>query len=546
MRGTMADRLCHLLLALALAFISVPCGAAAPREFRWATKSDALTLDPHGANEAVTLGLLGNVYEALTRYDDRLTLKPALAEAWERRQPTTWRFALRRGVRFHNGNPFTADDVIFSWRRAAGDTSDVRVYARKAVAIRKLDDYTIEIDTPAPNPLLPRDLAFLYIMDEEWARQHGAETAVGIGAGELANFAGLQTNGTGPFRVSERHAELKTVLQRVAEGGREVDGDLVDGRVDVAVMMPIATDSTRVAALMSGSVDAIADVPIQDWRRIANTTDLALFTTPEARTIFLGFDQARPALRHASVQDRNPFQDRRVRAAFAHAIDVPLISEKMMGGAAKPAGLLVAPEIQGFSARLNQPYPYDPERAKMLLAEAGLGQGFSVTLDCPNNRYVNDERTCQAVAAMLAKVGVAVDVLAQPKGRFFAKVLSGGGFDTSFFLLGWVPVTFDSLNVLVNLAACRALDAGRGQFNLGGYCNAEVDALIRDIEVEMDEGRRQQLIERAFSIIRDDVGFIPLYQPPVSLAARRGIHLQVRPDGVLYLKDVVLKDVGVP
>ncbi|MCU0839702.1 MAG: ABC transporter substrate-binding protein [Rhodospirillales bacterium] len=519
-------------IVAAVALLATP---AAAQTFKWAAKSDALTLDPHGANEAVTLGLLANVYDGLTRYDERLDLQPALATSWQRTAATVWTFHLRRGVHFHDGSPFTADDVIFSWRRASGDASEVRTYARKVQAIRRLDDHTIEIATPAPNPLLPRDLAFLYVMNEAWSRRHHAEAAAGIGSGTLSNHAGVNTNGTGPFRIVERRGELSTTLQRVPGSWRPVTGN-----AETAVMTPIAFDGTRVAAILSGSVDAITDVPIQDWRRIDNQPGIALATAREARTLFLGFDQSRDELLYASVQGANPFKDRRVRAAFAHAIDVDRINEKVMGAAAWPAGLLVAPEIVGFSAALNQPYAHDLERARALLAEAGYGSGFSLTLDCPNNRFVNDERICLAVAAMLAKIGISVEVRAVPKARYFARVLAGGGFRTSFFLMGWVPTSFDSHNVLFNLAACRDLAAGVGQFNIGGYCNPEVDELTRQIEVEMDADRRQRLIETAFARIREDVGFLPLFQPPVSLAVRRGITVVARPDNILDLGTVVI------
>lgn len=535
--GRALDRRPPLVPRLALMVATLCALAASPvataRTFTWAAKSDALTLDPHGANEAVTLGLLGNVYEGLTRYDERLQLEAALATSWQRTGATRWTFALRPGVRFHNGAPLTADDVIFSWQRAGGETSDVRVYARKATAMRRLDDHTVEIETAVPNLLLPRDLAFLYIMSAAWAREHGAITAAGVGGG--ANHAGQHANGTGPYRIVERQGELRTTLERFPHYWRPIPGN-----VATATMVPIAFDGTRVAALLSASVDAITDVPIQDWPRVRDHPEFTLVTGREARTIFLGMDQARPQLLHASVKAANPFKDVRVRAAFAHAIDVRLIAEKVMAGGAWPAGLLVAPEINGFVAALNEPYAYDPARARALLAEAGFGGGFRVTLDCPNNRFVNDERICLAVAAMLAKVGIRVDVLAQPKARYFAKVLSGGGYDTSFFLQGWVPTSFDSHNVLFNVAACRDPATGAGQFNLGGYCHPEVDALVRDIEVETNEERRQRLIERAFTLIREDYGFLPLHQPPVSLAARRGITVIARPDAILDLRTVVV------
>jgi peptide/nickel transport system substrate-binding protein len=211
-----------------------------------------------------------------------------------------------------------------------------------------------------------------------------------------------------------------------------------------------------------------------------------------------------------------------------------------MRDAATPSGLMVAPQINGHNPALNQPYAYDPAKSKQLLAEAGYPDGFEVTMDCPNNRYVNDERICQAVVGMLAKVGVKVDLLAQPKSKYFAKVLAQNNFDTSFYLLGWTPGSIDSHNVLQNLLACRSKETKAGQFNLGGYCNPKVDELSSQIGGETDPDRRQALIDAAFQIHKDEVGHIPIHQQPLSWGVRDGVTVAQRADNVLDFRNVVL------
>ncbi len=523
-----------LIAALAVA---VPASQADAQTFRWAFQGDLQSLDPHALNETFTLGFLGNVYEGLTAYDKDLNLIPALAESWENVGPTTWIFRLRKGVKFHNGNPFTAADVVMSWKRSLSEGSDMKAYGRKIKDIRIIDDYTIEIETPAPNPILPRDLVFLYIMDAEWAEANNTLEATNVKGGEEGNYANLNANGTGPFMVVERQPDVRTVLVRAPDYWREIEGNVERG-----VFTPIAQDATRVAALISGELDMAYPIPVQDWDRLEAAEGVRPLTGPEARTIFLGMDQARDELLYSNVKGRNPFKDRRVRLAFALAIDVEAIRDKIMRGASVPAGLMVAPQINGFNPELNDRWPYDPERAKALLAEAGYPDGFEITMDCPNNRYVNDEKICQAVAAMLAKIGVKVDLLAQPKSKYFAKVLAQNDYDTSFYLLGWTPGTFDSHNPIFNLMMCRDKETGAGLFNLGGYCNPRVDELGRLIESETDPEKRQAMIDEAFRIHKEDVGHIPLHQQPLSWGVRDGIALVQRPDNVLDLRYVRVLD----
>ena len=299
---------------------------------------------------------------------------------------------------------------------------------------------------------------------------------------------------------------------------------------------PIAQDATRVAALISGNVDMAYPVPVQDWKRLDDAKGVMPLAGPEARTIFLGFDQLRDELLYSNIKGKNPFKDLRVRQAFIKAIGVEAIKKKVMRGASVPAGLLVAPQINGYSAALNDRPSYDPKAAKKLLADAGYPNGFEVTMDCPNDRYVNDERICQAAASMLAKIGVKVTLLAQTKSKYFGKVLAQNNYDTSFFLLGWTPSTFDSHNPISALMACRGRADKLGAFNLGGYCNPRINELAALIQSETNQTKRQSMIDEAFKIHKDEVGHIPLHQQPLSWGVSEKVKLVQRPDNVLDLR----------
>jgi peptide/nickel transport system substrate-binding protein len=252
-------------------------------------------------------------------------------------------------------------------------------------------------------------------------------------------------------------------------------------------------------------------------------------------------DQFRDELLYSSVKGKNPFKDKRVRAAFAHGINLDAITAKVMRGAATPAGLMVAPQINGFNPTLNEPYAYDPAKSKKLLVEAGYRDGFAVTMDCPNDRYVNDEEICQAVVGMLAHIGIKVDLLKQSKAKFFGKVLSRGNFDTSFYLFGWTPGSMDSHNVFQNLFACQNKNKNLGLFNLGNYCDARVDEITDLIGSETDPAKRQVLIDEGFSIVKEQVGYLPVHQQPLSWGVSDKFDVVQRADNVFDFRSIRLR-----
>jgi peptide/nickel transport system substrate-binding protein len=502
-----------LKTTLIAAALALACGAASAVTLRVANQGDAMSMDPHSLNESLQLSFTGNVYEPLVGRDAKLALTPALATAWRQTSPTVWRFDLRQGVTFHDGTPFTADDVVFSFKRAAGDGSDMKSYTSSIKEVRKVDSHAVEIETTAPFPILPDVISLVYIMSKKWCEDNKAELPVDRRKG-IENAASFRANGTGPFRLRERQPTQRTTLQRnPAYWGK------VEGNVTEVIFTPIGNDATRVAALLSGEVDLMEPVPLQDVARIAANPNLKVMQGPELRTIFLGMDQKRDELQFSSVKGKNPFKDKRVRQAFYQAIDIETIKSRVMRGAATPTGLMVAPGIKGFVPELNKRLPYDPEGAKKLLADAGYPNGFEVGMNCPNDRYVNDGDICQAVAANLARIGVKVNLMAESKVTYFPKILRR---DTSFYLLGWTPGTYDSHNPLVSLMATPT-DKGQGQFNLGAYSNPKVDELTARIQSETDQAKRNAMIAEAFKIHQDDIGHIPLHQQALAWAMKKNV-----------------------
>lgn len=498
---------------------------------RIGNQGDALSMDPHSLNESLQLSVTGNVYEPLVNRNADLALVPGLATAWRQTSPTVWRFELRKGVTFHDGKAFTADDVLFSFERASGDGSDMKSYTNDIQAVRKIDSHTVEIETKAPFPILPDVISLVYIMSKQWAEENQATRPVDRRRG-VENAASFRANGTGPFRLRERQPNVRTTFVRNGNYWGKIEGNAVN-----VEFTPIGNDATRVAALLSGQVDVIEPVPLQDVARINASGKLKVLQAPELRTIFLGMDQKRDELLYSSVKGKNPFKDKRVRQAFYQAIDINGIQRTVMRGASNPTALMVGPGINGFDPKLNTRLPHDPEAARKLLADAGYPNGFEVTMNCPNDRYVNDGAICQAVTANLSRIGVKVNLQAETKGTYFPKILRR---DTSFYLLGWTPGTYDSHNPLNALMRCVD-DKGAGQFNLGSYCNPRLDELTVKIQSETDPTKRQAMISEAFKIHADDIGHLPLHQQALAWGVAGNVTLKQRADNFMPFRYMSVK-----
>lgn len=531
------NRMLHMMLAgiaMAILVAATQPATAQAKELKWAFQGTLHSMDPYSLNETFTLGTLGNVYEGLVRRGPGLQIEPALAERWVLMEPTRWRYHLRRGVKFHDGTPFTADDVVFSFNRARHDNSDVKGKLTTVERIVKIDKYTIDFITKTPNPILSSEQETWLIMSKKWSEKNGAENPESA-AGKGESYARRHSNGTGAFKLVSREADVKTVFQAF-DGWWDRKNS--SHNVTKVTFTPIGSDATRVAALLSGNVDMAYPIPVQDMERVRRNSGTSMLVGPEVRTIYLGMDMFRDELLYSNVKGKNPFKDKRVRQAVYQAIDAEAIKKKVMRGLSTPTAMMIAPGIIGYTTKFKR-LPHDPGKAKRLLAQAGYPKGFTVTMDCPNNRYVNDEAICQAVVSMLAKVGIKVNLLAQPKSIYFGKILAPK-LDTSFYLLGWQPDSFDSWNPLFNLLNCPH-ESGKGKFNLGGYCNPEVDRLTGQILSETDSHKRGDLLDKVWAQVISDIATIPIHQQAVAWGMSTRISLKQRADNVFHWRHVVIK-----
>jgi peptide/nickel transport system substrate-binding protein len=525
------------VLALALGM-----GTADAKTFKYAFQGDLNALDPYTLNETFTLGALGHVMEGLTKRDKDLKIIPGLAEKWEVVDPLKWRFTLRKGVKFHDGSDFTADDVVFSLERLRSPDSQIKSRVPAGVTAVKVDDHTVDFVLPTPNPILHAEWDTWYIYSRKWAEANGATQAQSPRATSLSP-ASLKANGTGPFTIVSHEPGVKTVFKPNAGWWGKPEHNLTE-----VIFQTIKSDATRVAALLSGEIDMMDPVPVQDLERINASPNARAMTGPEIRTIFLNFDQVRDELLYADVKGKNPFKDVKVRKAFYQAIDIEAIKSRVMRNTSVPAALLISPLLFARAGEFKR-HAYDPEASKKLLAEAGYPNGFEITMDCPNDRYVNDEAICQAVVGMLNRVGVKAKLNAMPKAKYFEKAgpTPSKPYDSSFNLLGWTPGSGDSWNVITSLAGCRDANA-KGKvwpgaiFNYGGYCNDKVDELAKGILTELDIAKRDGMIAEAYKIIHDEVGLIPLHQQSLVWGVSKKIDMVQRADNQILFYWVNKKD----
>ena len=520
----------NLLAAALLAgtALSAPFAQAAP--FRWANDGDVNSMDPYSRSETFLLSFTANIYEPLVRRSRDLKVEPALAESWEQPSPTVWRFKLREGVKFADGTPLTADDVVFSAERVMGPGSNLKHYLAAVKAVRAIDARTVEFETANPDPIFLEEITGWVIMSRRWAEANNATRVADLTARE-ENFATRNAMGTGPFVLGTREPDQRTTLRPNPGWWDKPEHNLTDVSLNI-----ISNASTRVAALLSGEVDMIYTVPPQDTDRLGRTQGIRLVQQPELRTIFLGMDQGRDELLKSDVRGRNPFKDVRVRRAMQLAIDLEAIKTRVMRGQSRPTGLMIGPGVNGWTEAMDHVVKPDLAESRRLLAEAGYPQGFGVTMDCPNDRYVNDEAICTAVVSMLARVGVKVTLAAQTRARYFAEINSPR-FNTSFYMLGWTPSTYDAHNMLFPILGTRG-EGGRGLFNSGAYSNPRVDALTDRVAVETNPAERQKLIDEAMRIHREDVGHIPLHQQTVIWATRNNVELVQQADNYFPLRFV--------
>jgi peptide/nickel transport system substrate-binding protein len=490
-------------------------GTADAKPFRWSSQGDLQTSDPHSQNENLTNLFAQQVHDTLVMRDKKLAIVPGLALSWARLNDTTWRFVLRQGVRFHDGSPFTADDVVFSIERAQHPNSLLRQYANLLGKPRRIDDHTVELVQADANPILLQHATLIYIMSKAWSARHRVEQPLDFKSGQ-DSYAARHAMGTGPWMLVAREPDVKTVLRRNPNWWGKHEGNVTE-----ITYRPIQSDATRTAALFSGQLDFVLDPPPQDVARIKAHPDLKVVEGTENRVVFFGFDQHRDELVYSNVKGKNPFKDKRVRQAVYHAIDIEALRTKTMRGSAVPTGG-ITPSILASNPDAERRLPYDPAAAKRLLAEAGYARGFEVGMHCPNNRYINDEEICVAVASMLARVGIQVKVTTQPRATYFPRLER---YDTSFYMLGWGGAITDAQPTLSPVLRSYDKASGQGNYNYGRYSNPKLDALIDAAAKEMNPDKRSGLIREALAMHNENVYHVPLHRQVIPWAMRRNVNV---------------------
>lgn len=524
-----------ILAAAIVAAGALATASADARSLKWARSGDSLTLDPHAQNEGPTHALNHHIYEPLVHRDTEGKLVAALATSWRiTDDPNVWEFKLRPNVKFHNGNAFNADDVIFSIERAQQPTSDMKGLLTSVDAVTKADDLTVLIKTKGPNPLLPNNFGDLFIMDKEWSGANNVQKPQDFKNKE-ENFAVRNANGTGPFSLVSREPDVRTVLKR-NEGYWGVGQ--VPLEITELVYLPIKADATRLAALLSGEVDFVQDVPVQDIERLRSSQNLRVNIGPENRTIFFGMDVASPDLKSDSVEGKNPFADKRVRQAMNMALNRVAIQRVAMRGQSVPTGVIMPPFVNGWTKELDAAPAGDINAAKKLLADAGYGSGFSVTLHCPNDRYVNDEAICQSAVGMWGQIGVKVNLVSQSKAIHFPLIQKNPP-ETEFYLVGWGVPTFDSEYIFSFLYHTRADKFG--SWNATRYSSPEADSMIKSLSSEIDNTKRDATIAKLWAIFKEEAIYLPLHHQALAYAMKAGFNIPVDVSNQPKLKYVSLK-----
>ncbi|SKA74445.1 ABC transporter substrate-binding protein [Desulfobaculum bizertense] len=472
---------------------------ASAKTLKVAFAADPVSLDPHVQLSGGMLQYSHLVFDPLIRWTKDMNFEPRLATKWERIDPLTERFYLRKGVKFHSGNDFTAKDVKWTFDRLK-KSQDYKALFEPFEDIKIIDDYTIDIKTSKPYPLLlnmatyifPMDSKFYTGMDEESGQPKDAIIKTG------KSFALNHESGTGKYKVTFREHGVRMEFTAF-----ENYWDKKSGNVDKIILTPIKENATRVAALFSGDVDFIMPVPPQDYDRIDKSEKVNLVTMPGSRIISLQLNQKR----------RPEFKDPRVRLAMIYACNNAGIAKKIMKGRAVAAGQQAPEGYVSYQADLKP--RYDLNKAKQLMKEAGYENGFTCTMISPNNRYVNDEKIAQAFVSMMAKLKIRVDLKTMPKAQYWDAY---DAQQADIQMVGWHPDTEDSSNYTEFLLMCRDVKSGYGQYNSGNYCNEKVDSMIKSAQNETDLAKREAILKDVERIIYNDGAFIPLHWEDLSWA----------------------------
>ncbi|MCW0233750.1 MAG: ABC transporter substrate-binding protein [Ferrovibrio sp.] len=505
--------------AVAAAGLVFGFGAAAQaQELRIGLSTELNSLDPYYFNLTVNNQIAYSIFDTLIRQDETQKLTPGLAESWKTLDDTTWEFRLRKGVKFHDGSPFTAADVVFSLARPAkvpNSPSPFTLFTRTVSEVKVIDDHTVHFLTKAPTPLLPNDLSRVAIMSSKVAR---ADVAEGVTTEALNRGEGLV--GTGPYKFVEWTRGNRLVLagNPAYWGGKPTWSQVI--------YRPMSNDAARVAALLAGDVDMIENPPPADMKKLGENPNVKISQTVSNRLIYISLDQSEPTAGIPDTDGKNPLRDVRVRKALSLAINRDAITSRIMEGLGKPAGDFLPSPM--FGTRKDAvPTSYNPDAAKKLLAEAGYPNGFSITLGSPNNRYINDAEVAQAIASQWTRIGVKTKVDAVNATVFFK---NRDEFKYSAGLVGWAAGTGEMSNPLRSIVTTVNREKGFGAANKTRYSNPALDAVVEEALRTVDAGRREMLLQQGSKMALDDQALIPLHIEVTSWALRKGFSYRARAD----------------
>jgi peptide/nickel transport system substrate-binding protein len=532
------------LVVLAVAATVLPLATQAQgsqgtqgKTLRYASAFDPQSMDPHALALLYQSRVVTQIYEGLVNRDRQFKLEPALATSWQMVDATTWRFKLRRGVKFHDGTPFSADDVVFSIERALDKASQRKNQMLGITGAKKVDAETIDIVTAQPDAVLPDKLFLVAMMSKAWAEKNNVVRPQDYNA-KQETFAVRNANGTGPFMLVRYEADVRTTLKANpawwGKGSAELAARVGGGNLDEVHYQVIQSDATRLAALQSGQVDFVIDPPFQDLTRLKADAGLKVSTLDDIGTQYFALNQHGSELQGSDLKGSNPFKDVRVRRAVQLAVDTDLIVRQVLRGEGKVTGSFVSPLVDGYVSEFEQRPKADAAAARELLRQAGYENGFSVRMECVNVAW--RAAVCQAAAAMLEKAGIRASLVTSPSSVFFPKLSQGTG---DFVEFGW-SATPDAWGTLQSLVRTNdGLTAGA--FNAGRYSNPKLDALIDAIRVEPDLGKRRRMVGDALRILHTDMPLVPLYRRQHNWVMRPALSVVHWPNDVLELRWVTMQ-----
>ena len=494
------------------------CQAASAVTLKMAFDADPVSLDPHEQLSEGTLQLSHMVFDPLVRWKQNGQIEPRLATHWKQITPTTTRFFLRKNVRFQTGNQFTAEDVAYTIRRLKR-SADFRAMFDNISSAIVINKHTIDIRSSHTNPLLLNIMTYVFPLDKVFYQ--GRDQIIKFGN----SFASQHVSGTGPFIVKEREPGVRMVLTR----NKDYWDTKSKGNVDKIIVTPIKNDSTRLAALLSGDVDFISPVSPIDIERTKNSKGVQVITLATGRILLL----------HMNEKRRKEFRDVRVRRAINLAINQPLIVEKILKGYAVPAGQLSASKFLGHVNHLKP--QYDLPKALELMKQAGYEKGFRISMMAPNNRYMNDDKVAQAIAAMLGRIHITVDLKTLPKAQYFQQYDERAA---DIMMLGWQSDTEDSNNLFEFIIACQDAESGLGAYNASEYCAPSINTDIKLANRETNPEKRARIMQRIEMKLHDDAAIVPLYWQYNIWAAKNNLHIDriVNDQNHPFLGDLVIDE----